>query len=65
MDVEFGGIEGSVVLRFKENAALPAGVGCEAVSLQLGPLVGEIRTVLGLDVVKVRGDLSATLSART
>lgn len=62
MDVEFGGIEGSVVLRFAENASLPSGVGCETVTIRVGPLVGEIRTVMGVDVPGIRGDLARALS---
>lgn len=63
LQVQFGGQEGVLTLKFTPDAALPASVRCTAIHLTLGPLTGEVATVLGLDTVRVRDELASALAS--
>ena len=62
LQVQFGGQEGALTLEFAP-AATPVGVHCSAIHLMLGALTAEITTVLGLDAVRVRNELTAALKS--
>jgi hypothetical protein len=57
VDIEFGGEEGSVVLR-----EVSPGGRVDRVTLLLGSLTGEIQTVIGLDLERLRDELRAALA---
>src|SRR6476646_6570700 len=59
VDIVFGGEEGSVTLEVTPDGRV------ERLALQVGPLAGQIATVIGLDLPRMRDDLAAALSSRT
>ena len=59
VDIVFGGEEGSVTLEVSPDGRV------ERLALQVGPLAGEIATVIGLDLPRMRDDLAAALSSPT
>jgi hypothetical protein len=59
MDIVFAGEEGSLTLEISRGGRI------ERVSLMVGPLVGEIATVVGPDLLRMRDELAAALSSRT
>jgi len=58
MDIVFGGEEGSLTLEVSPEGRV------DRASLVLGPLVGEVATVVGLDLPRMRDELAAALSSR-
>lgn len=59
MEIVFGGQEGSVTLEVSPEGRV------ERLALQVGTLAGEIATVIGLDLPRMRDELAAALSSRT
>jgi hypothetical protein len=59
MDIRFAGDEGSVTLEASSEGRV------ERITLQVGPLAGEVNTLLGLDLFAIRDELAAALSSPT
>ena len=59
MDIVFGGEEGSLTFEVSPESRVDRAL------LVLGPLVGEVATVVGLDLPRMRDELSAALSSPT